>query len=128
MAGGGGGGCEVVGFHFVCGAGNGASVLCDMATGKQGSSCIVDGSGLVWGACVALTWFSNGGGSSSSRAPVWVAVDCHSAFAFAWAEVLVVGLGCGMRGRGSSWGKLDGVGRLLGLHLGFWGELLRSIE
>jgi len=129
MAGGGGHGCGVVGFHFICGAGDGASVLCDVAMGEQGSSHVVDGSGLIWGACVTLMWFSNGGGSSSSEVPVWVAVDCRSAFTFAWAEVsAVVGLGCGTRGRGLSWGKLDGVGRLLGLCLGFWGELLYSIK
>jgi len=79
-----------VGFHFVCGAGDSAGVLCDMATGKQGSSCVVDGSGLIWGACITLMWFSDGGGSSSLGASVWVAVDCHSTFAFAWAEVSVV--------------------------------------
>ena len=112
MARGGGGGHEVLGFCFVCGgAGDGAGVLCDASTGKQGSSHIVDGSGLIWGACVTLTWFSNIGVSSSLGASVWVAVDCHSAFTFTWAGVsAVVGLGCGTGGRGSSWGRLDGVG------------------
>jgi len=80
----------VVGFCFVCGAGDSASVLCDVATGKQGSSHVVDGSGLVWGVCVTLTWFSNGGGSLSLGASLWVAVDCHSTFAFTWAEVSAV--------------------------------------
>ena len=40
----------------------------------------------------------------------------------------VVGSGCGTRGWGSSWGELDGVGGLLGLRLGFWGEQVRSVE
>ena len=98
LAGGGGGG--VVGFCFICGAGDSASVLCDVATGEQGSSCIVDGFGLIWGVCIVLAWFSDGGGSSSLGAPVWVAVDCCSMFTFAWAEVLAVvgslGTGGGM--------------------------------
>ena len=52
---GGGGGCEVLGFCFVCGrAGDSAGVLCDMSMGEQGSSHIVDGSGLVWGVCITL--------------------------------------------------------------------------
>jgi len=61
-----------------------------MAIGKQCSSLIVDGSGLVWGVCIALTQFSDSGGSLSSGALVWVAIDCHSTFAFPWAEVSVV--------------------------------------
>ena len=91
MARGGGGGRKVLGFRFICGrAGDSAGVLCDVSTGEQGCSCIVDGSGLIWGMCIVLMWFSDGGVSSSSGASVWVAVDCHSTFTFAWAEVLVV--------------------------------------
>jgi len=89
-----------VGLCFVCGAGDGASVLCDVATGEQGSSYVADGSGLVWGACIALAWFSNGGVSLSLGASVWVVVGCSSVFAFAWAEVSAVvgslGTGGGM--------------------------------
>ena len=106
----------MVGFRFICGAGDGAGVLCDMSTGKQGS-------GLIWGACVALMWFSDGGVSSSSGASVWVAVDCCSTFTFAWAEVSVVvgllGTGggivdawdivCGMAG---SWCEAGGCGAM----------------
>jgi len=76
---------------FVCGgAGDCAGVLCDVSTGEQGSSHIVDSSGLVWGVCITLAWFSNSGVSLSLGASVWVAVDCCFTFTFTWAGVLVV--------------------------------------
>jgi len=63
----------------------------------------VDSSGLFWGACIVLMWSSDGGVSLSLEASVWVAVDCHSMFAFAWAEVsAVVGL-FGTGGAGGGW-------------------------
>ena len=113
-----------MGLHFICGAGDSASVLCDVAMGKQGSSCIVDGSGLVWGACVMLAWFSDGGVSLSLGASVCVAVGCSSAFAFTWVEVSVVvgSLGTG-GGMVDMWDIVCNVAGAVEGMVGVWGVI-----